>query len=273
MNELQIINEQQDITLWNFEQIKEELAKVLSEYENIAYTDETMKIAKDDKSKLAKAKKLVEDQRKAYKAKCLAPYEELEPKIKEIVDMIEEKRGKIDDVVKDYTNRKKDEKEAEVRAYYDKKAFVLGELAEPLYEKLLDSKWLNASTSKSKYQEEMQIAINNALNDIKEIKSWDSPYIENLLKEYVSTLSVDKAKAKCEELVDANNKAKDKYEENNKAGINLNEEATVQVQNETKSEIKADKLEGVNVKIYTTEFKLNQICDFMKAIGVEYEIQ
>ena len=112
MNELQIVNlEQTDITTWNFAGLKEELSRALSVYKTTVYTDETIKMAKDDKAKLAKAKKIVEDQRKAYKAKCLAPYEALEPQIKEIVGMIEEQRVAIDDVVKDFTERQKAEKE------------------------------------------------------------------------------------------------------------------------------------------------------------------
>ena len=64
MNELQIVTlEQTDITTWNFAQLKEELGKALSVYKNAVYTDETIKMAKDDKAKLAKAKKIVEDQR------------------------------------------------------------------------------------------------------------------------------------------------------------------------------------------------------------------
>lgn len=139
MNELQIIDlEQTDITTWNFAGLKEELSRALSVYKTTVYTDETIKMAKEDKAKLAKAKKIVEDQRKAYKAKCLAPYEVLEPQIKEIVGMIEEQRVAIDDVVKDFTERQKAEKEEIVRKYYEKKAFVLGDLATPLFEKILD---------------------------------------------------------------------------------------------------------------------------------------
>lgn len=138
MNELQIVNlEQADITTWNFSQLKDELGRALSVYKTTVYTDETIKTAKDDKSRLAKAKKIVEDQRKAYKAKCLAPYEALEPQIKEIVGMIEEQRTAIDEVVKNFDERKKAEKAKIVRAYYDKKAFVLGDLADPLFDKLV----------------------------------------------------------------------------------------------------------------------------------------
>lgn len=264
MDELQIINlEQTDITVWNFEQIKEELSKTLSVYKSTVYTDETMKTAKQDKATLAKAKKLVEEQRKAYKAKCLAPYDALEPQIKEIIAMIEEQRGMIDGVVKDYTERQKQEKEVEVREYYDKKAFVLGTMADALYEKILDSKWLNISTSKSKYQEEIQIAINQALNDINIIKEIDSPFVETLMEKYAATLSVEEAKAKHEELKAAANKA----------GLNQNVTVNTSAWEVKKKEIKADAENGVNVKIYANQNQLNQIFDFMKAVGVTYEVQ
>ena len=157
MNELQIVNlEHSDITTWDFDGLREELSRALSVYKTTVYTDDTIKMAKDDKAKLAKAKKIVEDQRKAFKAKCMEPYDAIEPHVKELVAMIEEQRVAIDDVVKDYTDRQKAEKEAKIKAFYDKKAHVLGDLAEPLFEKLLDQKWLSASSG-NKYQEELQM--------------------------------------------------------------------------------------------------------------------
>ena len=119
MNELQIVAlEQNDITTWNFEQIKDNLESALAVYENTVYTDETIKSAKDDKATLAKAKKLIEDRRKAYKEQCLAPYTAIAPKIKELVFMIEEQRLLIDDVVKDYTDRQRVRCLSPLQKYY-----------------------------------------------------------------------------------------------------------------------------------------------------------
>ncbi len=208
MNELQIVSlEKTAISSWDFEGIKAELAQALSVYKNMVYTDESIKSAKDDKAVLAKVKKLIEDQRKAYKAKCLAPYDAIEPQVKEIVGMIEEQRALIDDVVKDYTERQKREKEEEVKKYYDKKAFVLGDVAQPLFSKILDPKWLNASTSKSKYEEGIQEAIVKAKSDLDAIRAINSPFVDTLIEKYVETLSLDDAKAKHEELVMAASKA------------------------------------------------------------------
>lgn len=263
MNELQIVNlENTEIATWDFESLKGELAQALSVYKNMVYTDESIKSAKDDKAKLAKAKKLIEDQRKAYKAKCLAPYDAIEPQVKEIVGMIEEQRVLIDDVVKDYTERQKREKEEEVKKYYDKKAFVLGEVAEPLFSKLLDPKWLNASTSKSKYEEGIQEAITKAKSDLDAIRDINSPFVDTLIEKYVETLSYEEAKAKHDELVLAASKA----------GLNQTG-ATSEMEEKPMTPTFSNDADGFVIKIHASQNQMNQICDFMKAIGVTYEMQ
>lgn len=261
MEELQLISlEQTEITAWNFVALKEELARALSVYKTTVYTDETIKLAKDDKAKLAKAKKVVEDQRKAFKAKCMEPYDALEPQIKELVSMIEEQRVAIDEVVKDYTERQKAEKEAEVRGYYDKKAHVLGDLAAPLYEKILDQKWLTASSGK-KYQEEMQIKINDALADVRLLMAMESPFVDTVIEKYVATLSVDEAKAKHEELVTAASKA------------GLGQQASQPVAPVPVKETVIDAENGTLIKMYGNKSQITQVMDFAKALGVKIEIQ
>lgn len=263
MNELQITSlEKTEISAWDFEGIKEELAQALSVYKNMVYTDESIKSAKDDKAALAKVKKMIEDQRKAYKAKCLAPYDAIEPQVKEIVGMIEEQRVLIDDVVKDYTERQKREKEEEVKKYYDKKAFVLGDLAQPLYSKLLDSKWLNASTSRAKYEEGIQEAINKAKSDLDAIRALNSPFVDTLIEKYMDTMSLDEAKAKHEELVMVASRA----------GFNQTGAASEMAEKPVAPVVVNDS-DGIVIKIHANQNQMNQICDFMKAIGVTYEIQ
>ena len=268
MEELQIVNlENTDIAHWDMAMLKAELEQRLAYYKGMVYTDDSIKSAKDDRTTLNKAKKVIEDARKAYKAKCLEPYEAMDPQIKELVEMIESQRGLIDDTVKDFESRQKAEKELEVKAYYDKKAFVLGEYAEPLYAKLLDAKWLNVSTAKAKYEEGVQIAINNALSDINAIKAMESPFVDTLIETYLSSLSMEQVKAKNEELTAAHNKA----------GLSQTpvSENVSPIQAVPSQEVKptANADEGTLLKVYATQYQLNQITDFMKAIGVTYEVQ
>lgn len=267
MEELQIASlENTDISGWDLAMLKAQLEKELDFYKGMVYTDDSIRSAKDDRKTLNGMAEIIEKKRKAYKAKCLAPYTELEPQIKELVDMIKTQSSLIDNTVKDYENRQRAAKEAEVRAYYDKKAFVLGNLAEKLYEKLLDKKWLNASAAKSKYKEGIQIAINNALADINTIKAMDSPFVDTLLDIYVETLSMDQVNAKNAELIAAHDKAGFKVKD-------LTEQVQAADTKQQEAKPVANPEEGTLLKVYATQDQLNQVTDFMKAIGVTYEIQ
>ena len=121
---------------------------------------------------------------------------------------------------------------------------------------------MNASTSKSKYEEEIQIAINKVLDDINAIKAMNSPYSETLIEKYVETLSVDEVKNKLEELETAASRA----------GLNINSLEVASVKEAKPVEIKTNEAEGINVKVYANQNQMRQICDFMKAIGVRYEM-
>lgn len=270
MNELyKVASRQTDISTWDFDRLKSSLEETLAVYKSFVYTDETINAAKDDKTTLNKAKRLIEDRRKEYKKQCLAPYEAIEPQVKELVSMIEEQRLAIDRAVKDYTERQKKEKEKAVRAYYDRKAAALGPLAGKLYDKIFDSRWLNASTSKKKYEEEVQAAINGAVKDIQEIKAMESPFTDTLIETYISTGSVETVKAKNEELQKA-------YE---KAG--LIEQPVVQaapgvepapVNGDAAQGAVADEANGTLMRIYAPQSQLDMITDFMNAIGVRFEV-
>ena len=261
METLQIVSfENTEVSSWDFEMLKAELQHQLDKYAGIIYTDETVKEAKNDRAILNKVKKAISDAEKVYKAKCLEPYESVKPQIKELIDLVENQRSLIDSTVKDFENRQKLEKEQNVRKYYDRKSIVLGDFAKPLYEKLFDSKWTNASTSKVKYEEAIQIAINKAEADIAEIKSWDSSFVNTLLEVYVLTLSVEKAMEKNTELI----------ESVKKAGITEQPKQVETVVDVAEKLQKVNEENGVAMKVYASKSQLNQICDFMKAIGVEY---
>ncbi len=267
MNELQIIGlDITDISAWDFTALKEELQAYLSEYAGIAYTDETIKDAKKDRATLNKAKKVVEDARKAYKARCLKPYEAIEPQIKELTGLIEERRQQIDETVKEYEGRQKEAKEKEVREYYNRVSGSLGSDADKIYQKVFDPKWTNASTNAAKYREEIQIAVASAARDLESIKALDSPFEDTLKEVYLETLSMDAVLQKNGELKEATGKAGLIGAADGNAGM---VPAPTAMSSETPE---ADETEGTLVRIHASQARLKQICDFMKAIGVTYEI-
>ena len=256
MDELMVRNlENAEITTWDFPAIKVQLQRGLDEYASIVYTDDSIKEAKADRATLNKVKKAIDDARKAYRAQCLAPYEAMEPEIKELIDMVEQQRLLIDTTVKDYQDRQKEEKEKAVRAFYDRKAGVLGNLADALYTTLFDPKWVNASTTKKKYEEGIMAAIDQAVRDIQEIEAMQTPFVQTLQETYVSTKSMEKVAEKKAELETAAQKASMSFSE------------PVSVPEKTSS----DQGECITLRIFANQRQRDSILDFMKAIGVHYE--
>lgn len=248
------------ITGWDFDGLKAELGRRLQAYEVIACTDENIKLVKGDRAELNKAKKVIEDARRAYKAKCLEPYDALEQRIKELTDMIEQQRLAIDAAVKRYEDLQKEEKEREIRRYYDRKASVLGEYADALWEKLFDPKWANASTTRSKYEEAVIVAVNGAKRDMDAIRAMASPFTKALLEEYVRTLSIEAAQAKLDEITRTNLSA----------GIDMSVPSPTEPPRAPQEA--EDAADGIMLKIHASTRQLEQLCDFMTAIGVQYEV-
>ena len=61
MNDLQTINlENTDISNWDFVRLRAELQRGLDTYAGIAYTDDSIKDAKNDRTTLNKVKKIIE---------------------------------------------------------------------------------------------------------------------------------------------------------------------------------------------------------------------
>ena len=134
-----------------------------------------------------------------------------------------------------------------------------------LFEKLLDPKWLNPSTTRKKYEEEVQLAVNNAAHDIQKIREMNSPFVDTLLETYVRTLSMDEVQRQAQELQRAHEKA----------GFSLQQETEVCLSKpDSMASISTANTENVAIiKIYASQNQLGQIMDFMKAIGVQFEVQ
>ena len=108
-------------------------------------------------------------------------------------------------------------------------------------------------------------AINGAAADIAAIRDMNSLFVDTLLEVYAQTLSMDQVKTKQAELEDA---AK-------KASLPTVEEAVPAVGTPASTPVQATPAnaeDGTSMRIYATQNQMNQITDFMKAIGVRYEL-
>ncbi len=240
---------------WDFPAIKLWFESVLKKYSTRVYTDEAS--AKADKTELNKVKKIVEDKRKEYKNQCLAPYQTAEKQVKEIVAMITIETERIDSSLKSFEAERKAKKEAEIREFYDKKSAPLGRYADTMFKKILNSSWLNASTLRKKWEGEVIVAIAAAASDIHKLN--ESPYAEKLIELYTGGMSL-------KECIDKNNEY---LNVQTFAGINTENTvfAAAPVSYNTVSYE-----ESVSVKIYGSKKQFEQVFDYMKVLGIKFDI-
>jgi len=248
-----------DITSWDFEMLRSYLEKIIDSGRDTVYTDEAS--AKSDKSELTRTKKLLEDKRKEYKAQCLAPYEAVEKQVKELTAILDARTAEITASVNAFAEQRKAEKECELHNYYIQKSGSFGALAEPLWKKIFSPKWLNASASLKKTQEEIQLAISRVIGELEQIRELRSPYIDTLVENYTAGASLEDCIKKNEELSSAHERAG--FEESSTARSVVRSEI---VQN-------ASTDGGITLTIKGDKRQLEQVFDFMRAIGVEFEIK
>ena len=189
MNELTVLVEQSgEIKFNNFEEIKKNLAEKMFEYKGAIFTDESIPIAKKEVASLRNLCKEVDSKRKAVKAAYMVPYTDFEAKVKELTALINEPITLIDDQIKDYTERQREEKRENIKAIYEAVATGIEEYI-PL-EKIYDSRWENKTTKVGEIESEIYTYANNARQAVSTLKSMNSKAYEKAIAVYKNTLSI-----------------------------------------------------------------------------------
>ncbi|MBQ8836843.1 MAG: DUF1351 domain-containing protein [Clostridia bacterium] len=195
MAELEIMTTQEPgvVSFDNFDEVKGFLASQLERYKEVSYSEEGINAAKADKAMLTKLKKAIDDRRKEIKKAYLAPYNEMEAKIKELLEMINEPLALINEYVNAVAENEKVQKRAQIRAFYDSISAPLGAFANTLFESaaFYDAKWENATTREKTYRDEIRAKIETATRDIPIIQANGGSKIDVLMMKYLETLSMD----------------------------------------------------------------------------------
>lgn len=152
---------------WNHEEIKQEVATKVEYYKNLVYTDDQIKEAKKDRATLNKFMEALESKRKEIKKQCMEPYNDFETKMKEITAIVAEPVALIDSQVKEYEAKQKAEKLEAIKSKFASAGFQTFVNLEQIF----DPKWLNASVSMKKIEEELNMLRNRIGNDIMTINN------------------------------------------------------------------------------------------------------
>ena len=154
--ELRITNPQEnwltEQILWNNEELKAAIAEKVKDYKTIAYTEDSLKDMKADRGDLNKLKKAFEDERKRVKKICMEPYTKFEQQVKEITALIDEPIGLIDSQIREIDERRKSAKREEIEELFN----TIGFQSFVKLDMIWDEKWLNATVTLPKIEEQMK---------------------------------------------------------------------------------------------------------------------
>lgn len=194
MNEIKLLVEQNAGKIeFNYEETKAFLQEKMAEYDGAVFTDETMDIAKKERAALRKLKTQMDNERKNVKSAWMKPYTEFETQVKELLNLVDKPVAAIDEQVKEYEKKKKQEKLETCKKIYGEE---IGDFTDVLpFEKIYDSKWVNASTTLKSIREEISGVVERTRTQIETIKMMNSDAVEKALEIYRDTLDMARAVA------------------------------------------------------------------------------
>lgn len=195
---------------WNQEEVKAWVAARVQDYKNIAYTEDQVKDMKKDRADLNKLRTAFESERKRLKKVCMEPYNLFEQQVKEAVALIDEPIQLIDSQLYELEERRKQQKKKDIEALFD----TIGFQTFVTLDNIFDQKWLNASVSLDKIEEQMKSIMYKIGTDVATIGNLPEFSFE-AMEVYKKTLDLNKAILEGQRLAEIQ-KRKQQYEEEQK---------------------------------------------------------
>lgn len=195
MEEIRVNVEQKNGVIgFNFEEIKEKLNSELEIYKNMIFTEESKTEAKKTIASLRKLKKSVNDKKLEVKKSFMIPYTNFEAQVKELDNLIDEPINFINNQVEEFERKRVEEKKALISEIY---AEIMAEHEEasgylPL-QRIYDSKWENATTTKKAITETITERVDHVEKDLGIIRSMGLEFEDNGIEKYKATLELSDA--------------------------------------------------------------------------------
>ena len=163
--ELKVQAPQNKPVSWNFAELKSNLETALTDYQNRVYTEDTIAEAKEDRAKLNKLRKAINDERIAREKEYMQPFNEFKAQAKELCDMIDTASSGIGEQLETFEQKRIEEKTAYIQSLF---ADVASNYDMPFItlEKIMNDKWLNKSTSDKAIVDEITTRFEKAHFDI-----------------------------------------------------------------------------------------------------------
>ena len=266
----------------NLEALKAELQPKLDFYKSLVVTEDGIKAAKEDKAKLNKLKKAIDEQRIAVKKKCLEPYETLEKECKEVEKPILEAVKAIDDQIKVFDEEEKNRKLLKLKTAFYKTTHH----SWVSFNAVLPEKWANKTEKLEKLIEEINKAVDTINAEYDEITKMylESPMLTAIADQYKRTMNKAETLAYAvtlEKQYQEEQKCKEELEAKQRESL---ENAQICPDNSGNEVTPENKQTAVSVdsganqsitgtfRVTCTRDQLISLRDFMKANQIKFEV-
>lgn len=262
---------------FNYEELKGGLQESLKKYQNLVYTSQNIKEAKDDRATLNALKKSLNDEKIKIKKEFEVPYKDFEDKIKELIELVDKPASEIDKQVKIFEEAEKAKKRESIENIYAENIGSYADLI-PL-QQIYDSRWENKTYKETDIKKEIQDIVKKADNDIKVIAELKSEFEFQIKDTYFRTLDLGQAlveKQRLEKQKELLTTIKQQQVEikvdpiNNIDSVDSVRYAVgIDNSNEESTSVE-EKVISVAFRVECTESQLKALGEFMKTNGIKY---
>ena len=257
----------------NMKEVKRYVENLNNYYKNITFTEETMKDAKDEKSKVNKFKSQVADYRKNIIAEYNKPIKAFEDTAKETEKLLAETYNTINQQVANYENKQKEIKEQEIKEYFEE-CKIANNIDFITYGQAKIDVTLSASMKNLK--EQAKSFIDKVADDLKLIETQE--HKTEILVEYKQTLNVSQAITSVTNRFKAIEEEKKKIEQEKelqKFVVDTAKESDKYseqiILNAPSIEEKTEETLTLKFTVRGTRTKLKELKQFLESGGYDYE--
>lgn len=271
----------------NFEALTAAVHEIAAPYQNMVVLPETVKNAASDRARLRKLRTRLDEQRKEVKAACMAPvkaYEEaLAPAFAEIDNAVEN----IDAQVKNFENMEREEKLAELEAFFNEK---LSEAAEGYvsFQKIRDMhpRWVNKGYELTQAKNDIMIDLGHVESGLAALRGYPEQHRAILLDEFKKRFDLSDVVARYARIMEIEayerqrnerKKAEEAAKAQQEAQKPQHRETTPQEPEkpaqgqETAESAIQEPIYKADFRVYGTREQLTELKRYMKANGIRVE--
>ena len=212
---------------WNSEELKAEISEKMEEYKSLVFTEDTIKEAKVDRTKLNKLRTAFDDERKRIKKLCLAPYDVFEKQVKEVISLVDEPIQLIDKQIKEVEEQKKIEKKGKIFEFYEE---TIGTLKGVLpFDKVFRPEYLNVTRSIKSITEEISALIDRVDKDLDTIDSFGEKFNLQIKDAYLRNLDMSEAMREKTRLEEVEKKIQERQREETQRAAEATEKSETEI--------------------------------------------